>query len=84
MLVVALAGVIAGVEAAYFTGEARAVPAEQGRYIFTALVPLAAIAVGGALAFREKVAPIVAAALATAVIGFGYASQVLALSRFFA
>ena len=84
VLVVALAGVIAGVEAAYFTGEARAVPAEQGRYIFTALVPLAAIAVGGALAFREKVAPIVAAALATAVIGFGYASQVLALSRFFA
>jgi 4-amino-4-deoxy-L-arabinose transferase-like glycosyltransferase len=84
VLVVALAGVIAGVEAAYVTGEARAVPAEQGRYIFTALVPLAVIAVGGALAFRERVAPIVAAVLATAVIAFGYASQVLALSRFFA
>jgi 4-amino-4-deoxy-L-arabinose transferase-like glycosyltransferase len=84
VLLVALTGVIAGVEAAYFTGEARAVPAEQGRYIFPALVPLAAIAVGGALAFRERAAPVVAAALATAVIGFGYASQVLALSRFFA
>jgi hypothetical protein len=84
VLGMALAGVIAGVEAAYVTGEARAVPAEQGRYIFTALVPLAAIAVGGALAFRERVAPIVAAGLATAVIGLAYASQVLALSRFFA
>jgi hypothetical protein len=80
----ALAGVVAGVEGAYFTGEARAVPAEQGRYIFTALVPLAAIAVGGALAFRDRVAVPLAAALATAVIAFGYASHVLTFSRFFA
>jgi hypothetical protein len=84
VLLVALAGVIAGVEAAYFTDQARSVPAEQGRYVFTALVPLAAIAVGGALAFRDRTAPIVAAVLASAVIGLGYASQLLTLTRFFA
>jgi 4-amino-4-deoxy-L-arabinose transferase-like glycosyltransferase len=83
VLLLALAGVVAGVEGAYFTGTPRAVPAEQGRYIFTALVPLAAIAVGGALAFRDRVAMVVASALAAAVIALGYASQLLALSRFF-
>jgi 4-amino-4-deoxy-L-arabinose transferase-like glycosyltransferase len=83
VLLVALAGVIAGVEGAYFSGTPRAVPAEQGRYIFTALVPLAAIAVGGALAFRDRAATLVATVLAAGVIGLGYASQLLALSRFF-
>jgi hypothetical protein len=83
VLVTALAGVVAGVEGAYFTNEARVVPAEQGRYIFTALVPLAAIAVGGVLAFRDRVATLLAAGLAAAVIAIGYASQLLALSRFF-
>jgi 4-amino-4-deoxy-L-arabinose transferase-like glycosyltransferase len=84
VLVVAVAGVVAGVEGAYFTGSPRAVPAEQGRYVFTALVPLAAIAVGGALAFRDRVAVVLASALAVAVIVLGFASQVLSLSRFFA
>lgn len=83
VLVTALAGVVGGVEGAYFTNEVRAVPAEQGRYIFTALVPLAAIAVGGVLAYRDRVATLVAAGLAATVIGLGYASQLLALSRFF-
>jgi len=84
VLLLALGGVVAGVEGAYFTSVPRGVPAEQGRYIFTALVPLAAIAVGGALAFRERVAALVASALAVGVIAFGYASQLLALSGFFA
>lgn len=83
VLVVAIAGVIGGVEAAYYTGQARPVPAEQGRYIFTAVVPFATIAVGAAMAFRERVAPLVAAGLATAVIGLGYASQLLTLTGFF-
>jgi hypothetical protein len=83
VLLLALAGVVAGVEGAYFTGTPRAVPAEQGRYIFPALVPLAAIAVGGALAFRDRTAIVFAAGLASAVIALGYASQLLALSRFF-
>lgn len=84
VLIVALAGVVGGVEAAYFTGAPRPVPAEQGRYIFTAIVPLAAIAVGGALAFRDRIATVVVATLASAVIALGYASQLLALTRFFA
>jgi hypothetical protein len=83
VLVVAIVGVIAGVEGAYFTDHARPVPAEQGRYIFTAIVPLAALAVGGALAFGRRTAPVVAGALAAAVIGLGYASQLLALTWFF-
>ena len=84
VLVVAIAGVVGGVEAAYFTGTPRQVPAEQGRYIFTAIVPLATIAVGAAMAFRERVAPLAATALTAAVIGLGYASQLLTLTGFFA
>ena len=84
VLIVALAGVVGGVEGAYFTNTPRPVPAEQGRYIFTAIVPLAAIAVGGAMAFRDRAAPVVVAALVGAVIALGYASQLLALTRFFA
>jgi hypothetical protein len=83
VLVVAIAGVVGGVEAAYFGSQPRPAPPEQGRYIFTAIVPLATIAVGSALAFRERIAPLVAAALAAAVIGLGYASQLLALTGFF-
>jgi Predicted membrane protein (DUF2142) len=84
VIVVAIAGVIGGVEAAYFTSAPRPAPAEQGRYVFTAIVPLATIAVGAALAFRERIAPLVASGLAALVIGFGYASQLLALTGFFA
>lgn len=84
VLVLAVAGVIAGVEAAYFTGTPRGVPAEQGRYAFTAIVPLAAVAAGAALAFRARAQPLVAAGLATAVIVLGYASQLLTLTWFFA
>jgi hypothetical protein len=83
VLIAAIAGVIGGVEAAYYTDQARSVPAEQGRYVFTAAVPLATIAVGAAMAFRDRVAPLVAAGLATAVIGLGYASQLLTLTGFF-
>jgi 4-amino-4-deoxy-L-arabinose transferase-like glycosyltransferase len=83
VLLVAIAGVVGGVEAAYFTNSPRSVPAEQGRYIFTAAVPLAAIAVGAAMAFSERIAPLVATGLAAAVIGLSYASQLLALTGFF-
>ena len=83
VLVVALGGVIAGVEAAYFTTTGRNVVAEQGRYAFTAIVPLAAIALGGSFAFGSRRAPVVAAGLVAAVIGLSFASQMLALTRFF-
>ena len=83
VLVVAIAGVLGGVEAAYFSDQASAVPAEQGRYILTAAVPLATIAVGAATAFRDRVAPLVAAGLAAAVIGLSYAAQLLTLTWYF-
>ncbi len=83
VLIVATAGVIGGVEAAYFTNAPRSVPAEQGRYIFTAAVPLAVIAVGAAMAFRDRIAPLVAAGLAAAVIGLSYAAQLLTLTWYF-
>ena len=82
-LLLVLAGVVFGVEAAYFTGQPRPVPAEQGRYIFTALVPLAAIAVGASLAFKDRVAVVAATVLVAATMAFGYASQFLTLSGFF-
>jgi hypothetical protein len=83
VLIVATAGVIGGVEAAYFTNAPRSVPAEQGRYIFTAAVPLAVIAVGAAMAFRDRIAPLVAAGIAAAVIGLSYAAQLLTLTWYF-
>ena len=79
----AIAGVIGGVEAAYFSDQAPAVPAEQGRYILTAAVPLAVIAVGAATAFRDRIAPLVATGLAAAVIGLSYAAQLLTLTWYF-
>ena len=82
-LLLVLAGVVLGVEAAYFTDVPRPSPAEQGRYIFTALVPLAAIAVGASLAFKDRVAVVAATVLVAATMGFGYASQFLTLSGFF-
>jgi hypothetical protein len=82
-LIVVLLGVALGVEAAYFTNTPRPVPAEQGRYVFTAIVPLAAVAVGACLAFRDRVAVVVATTMVTAMMGLGYASQFLTLSGFF-
>ena len=58
-------------------------PAEQGRYVFTAVVPLAAIAVGGCLAFRNRIAVVVATVMVAGMIGLGYASQFLTLAGFF-
>jgi hypothetical protein len=84
VLLLALAGVIGGVAAAYqTTTPSRPVVAEQGRYAFTAIVPLAAIAVGGAFAFGRRRAPLVAGGLVAAVAGFSFASYMLALTRFY-
>jgi hypothetical protein len=82
-LLLVIIGVVLGVEAAYFTDQPRPVPAEQGRYLFTAVVPLAAVAVGACLAFRNRTAVLAATILATAMMGLGYASQFLTLSGFF-
>jgi hypothetical protein len=83
VLVLAIAGVVAGVEATYQAGGPRTVVPEQGRYAFTAMVPLAAIAVGSGFAFGRRRAPLVAAGLVAAVAGLAVASYMLALTRFF-
>jgi 4-amino-4-deoxy-L-arabinose transferase-like glycosyltransferase len=83
VLLLVLAGVVGGVAAVYFTTTPTPNPAEQGRYIFTALVPLAAIAAGSSFAFGRRLAPVWGTALVAAVMGLGYASQVLTLAWFF-
>jgi hypothetical protein len=83
VLLLALVGVIGGVEAAYFTTQGRLTVAEQGRYAFTAMVPLAAIAVGATFAFGRRRAPVLAGAGVAAVAGLTLASHWLALTRFF-
>jgi 4-amino-4-deoxy-L-arabinose transferase-like glycosyltransferase len=83
VLTAAVAGVVFGVEAAYLTDSPRPVPAEQGRYAFTAIVPLATVAVGGALAVGERLRPLVLAVLVAATMGLGYAGQLVTLSGFF-
>jgi hypothetical protein len=82
-LVVAVAGVIGGVAAAYFTDAFRGVVAEQGRYAFTAMVPLAAIAAGSCFGLGRRLAPVAAGVLVGGMAGLGWASQLLALTHFF-
>jgi hypothetical protein len=83
VLVACVAGVVAGVAAAYWSATARPTPAEQGRYAFTAIAPLAAIAIGAATVLgRRFTAPLVASMVA-AVAGLYFASQLLALSSFY-
>jgi 4-amino-4-deoxy-L-arabinose transferase-like glycosyltransferase len=84
VLLVALGSVVIGVAAVHFTPTVRGVPAEQGRYLFTAIVPLAAIAVGATLAFGRERAPLAATVLVAATIVLSYASQLLTLTTFFA
>jgi hypothetical protein len=84
VLLVALGSVVVGVAAVHFTPAVRGVPAEQGRYLFAAIVPLAAIAVGATLAFGRERAPLAATVLVAATIVLSYASQLLTLTTFFA
>lgn len=83
VLIAALAGALVGVNAGIFEPSFRWVPGEQGRYLFTAIVPLAAIAAGATMAFGRTRGPAVGAALAAAVMGLGGASQLLMTTRLF-
>ncbi len=84
VLATALISVPLGVAAVHFVPDVRSVPAEQGRYIFTAIVPLAALAAVATLAFGRRRAPLVAALLVAAVAILSYASQLLTLTTFYA
>lgn len=76
--------VILGVEAAYYTPGQRTAIAEFGRYAFPAIVPLAALVVGALHAFSRRRMLTVGAGLATLFIVFGFASQVLTLTSYYA
>jgi hypothetical protein len=83
VLSLVIIGVIGGVEAAYTGTAPRPVVAEQGRYAFTAIVPLATVAVAGCFGAGRSRAIWLLAALASAVLGMSYAAQLLTLVRFF-
>jgi hypothetical protein len=87
MAVLALltATVIGGLHASFFsiTGD-RPVVSEQGRYAFTALAPLGAVAAAACYGLGRGRAPIVAASLVVAMAGLAYASQLMALTSFYA
>lgn len=83
VLLVALASVLVGVNAGIFEPNFRWAPGEQGRYIFTAMVPLAAIAAGATMALGRVRGPAVGAVLAAAVMGLGGASQMLMMTWLF-
>jgi hypothetical protein len=85
VLAAAIVGVIGGVHAFYYTQTPRGgIIAEMGRYAFPAITAFAAAALGGAFFFRRRswVVPYVSA-LAVGVVVLSYASQLLAIGRFY-
>jgi 4-amino-4-deoxy-L-arabinose transferase-like glycosyltransferase len=75
--------VLAAVAAALFAPQGRVVPAEQGRYAFTAVAALATVAVGGTFGLGRRWHVPLLTTLVVAVIGFAYASRLVALEGFF-
>ena len=85
VLILVAVGVLAAIEAAFYTTTGgRTVVSEQGRYVFPAIIPIAAVAVGGAYAFgRNRAAPILGG-LVAAVLVISFAGQWLTLLGFYA
>ena len=85
LLVVAtvIATVIGVMIAAYYTPEPVITFPQQGRYIFPAIIALAAFFVGSTEGAGRTYAVPLRVGLTTAVVCFGYASLWLALSRFY-
>lgn len=83
VLLAAIVTVVVGLEMAFFKPSFRPAIAEQGRYVFTALVPLVALATGACLAVGRAWSPVLAASLVTATLVLSTASQLLTLSTFY-
>jgi hypothetical protein len=81
VLLVVVAGVVGGVEAAYESPAPRAVVAEQGRYAFTATVPLVVLGIGACFGVRARNRVVVAAIMACAVVTLSVAARALLLSN---
>ena len=78
-LLLVICGVIAGVEFVYYRQDPRPeylIP-EQGRYAFTAIVPLVCLALAGALGFRRRIAVPLLSILVAAMVVLAIASRVL-------
>jgi hypothetical protein len=75
--------VFAGFEAAFYTVTSRLVIAEMGRYEFPALVPLAALGVGGLVGLGRRVRVPVGVGILVLFLAFCYASQALTFVTFF-
>jgi hypothetical protein len=78
-LVLVIGGVIGGVEFVYYSVTPRPVYLipEQGRYAFTAIVPLVCLALAGALGFRRRVAVPLLSVLLVASIGLAVGARLL-------
>lgn len=75
--------VLLAVSAALFGPGARPVPAEQGRYAFTAVAALATIAVGGTFGLGRRWHVPVLTGLVVATVALTYGSRVLTLEQLF-
>jgi hypothetical protein len=84
LVVLAIAGVLAGVAAAYMQPTPHAGrPPEQGRYAFTAIAALATVAGAALLALRSRWRAWAAGGLVMAMIGLQWAAQLMLLQRFY-
>jgi hypothetical protein len=84
LVVLSIAGVIGGVTAAYVSASPRSgeLP-EQGRYAFTALPALAAVAVAAVYGLPRRWRPVVAGGVLAALLALLWASQMMLLQRFY-
>ena len=84
LVVLSIAGVIGGVTAAYVSATPRSgeLP-EQGRYAFTALPALAAVAVAAVYGLPRRWRPVAAGGLLAALLALLWASQLMLLQRFY-
>jgi hypothetical protein len=79
-LMLVASGVIAAVEYVYYSPTPRPVLPEQGRYAFTALVPIAALAVAGLFALPRRWATSIATIAVTAMIVLAIAARLTYLT----
>jgi hypothetical protein len=84
-LVLVILAVIAGVETAYYSPTPRLIPLtpEQGRYAFTAIVPLAALALAGSLRLSRRSGAVVLSVMVACMVCFAAASRLLYLVHTF-
>jgi 4-amino-4-deoxy-L-arabinose transferase-like glycosyltransferase len=84
-LILVIAGVLIGVELAYYSAAPRPeyLTPEQGRYAFTAAVPIAVVAIAGLLCLSRQRATSLAAAIVAAMICLNVASHLLYITHNF-